>query len=108
MKNTLTLLAPLSSGLAKASIISGANFFATSEIPLSVVEMASNRSIKMMPLATSALALVYNVPWLSNGLQLTKDTVVKIMTGVITHWDDPAIIASNPEISGGTVWSFQQ
>ncbi|HTS32526.1 MAG TPA: substrate-binding domain-containing protein [Thermoplasmata archaeon] len=50
------------------------------------------------PLALSAVAVVYNLPGIPSGLNLTVDALAGIFSGTITSWDDPAIVAPNPGV----------
>jgi phosphate transport system substrate-binding protein len=48
-----------------------------------------------MPLVGGAIAVAYNVEGLDN-LVLNSDTVAGIFASSITKWNDPAIVATNP------------
>ena len=49
-----------------------------------------------IPVYVSPIAIAYNLPGVEN-LQLSPDTLAKIMKRTITTWDDPAIAADNPD-----------
>jgi phosphate transport system substrate-binding protein len=50
------------------------------------------------PLTAGSVAICYNVPGNPN-LKLTRKTYVDMLLGEITHWDDPAIAATNPGVA---------
>jgi ABC-type phosphate transport system substrate-binding protein len=54
-----------------------------------------------IPLAVAALLVVYNVPGISASAHLRLDgtVLVRIFSGKIGRWDDPAIAALNPGVT---------
>ena len=85
---------------------SGTIDFAVSEIPYglrdgSVVDDPPSRPFAYMPIVAGGTAFMYN---LSSGgkqianLRLSGPVIAKIFTGVITEWNDPAILEDNPGI----------
>ena len=48
-----------------------------------------------IPVYISAIAVAYNLDGVDN-LQLSPETLAKIMSGKVTKWNDPAIKADNP------------
>src|SRR5262249_53998652 len=50
-----------------------------------------------VPLTGGSVAICYNLPD-SPPLKLTRKTYVDMLLGDITHWDDPQIQATNPEV----------
>ena len=48
-----------------------------------------------LPTVVGAVAVVYNIPGVSSGLNLTRDALVGIFLGKITHWNAPEIAAVN-------------
>jgi len=81
--------------------------FAASEIPYGltdggVVDTPPSRGFAYMPLVAGGTAFMYNLEVGGNrltNLKLSGELIVKIFTGVITSWDDPAIARENPGIS---------
>ncbi|AGZ41890.1 phosphate ABC transporter substrate-binding protein PstS [Actinoplanes friuliensis] len=51
-----------------------------------------------LPLVVGPIALAYNVAGVG-GLQLRPATVAKIFAGVVTVWNDPAVVADNPGVT---------
>ena len=49
-----------------------------------------------IPVYVSPIAIAYNLPGVDD-LQLSPDTLAKIMNHKITKWNDPAIAADNPD-----------
>ena len=49
-----------------------------------------------VPIVGEGVAYYYNIPGLTQQLQLTSYTACAILTGGITNWDDPAIAAAQP------------
>lgn len=86
---------------------SGTVDFASSEIPYGlrdgkVVDTPPSRGYAYMPLVAGGTAFMYNLQVggkrLTN-LKLSGENLVKMFTGVITSWDDPAIAKENPGVS---------
>ncbi|MGA2521858.1 MAG: substrate-binding domain-containing protein [Acidimicrobiales bacterium] len=46
---------------------------------------------EFIPITAAGVAFMYNVPGLSQTLQLTSYTACLLLTGQITNWDDPAL-----------------
>lgn len=51
-----------------------------------------------IPVYVSPIAVVVNLPGMSS-INLDPTTIAKIFTGAITRWDDPAIAATNPQLT---------
>lgn len=73
--------------------------FAGSDAPLSTSEKAAAPGILQFPETLGAIAVVYNVAGLADGLKLDGETVGKIFAGDIKRWDDQAIKDLNPGVS---------
>jgi phosphate transport system substrate-binding protein len=52
-----------------------------------------------VPLVGEGIAFFYNVPGLTQQLQLTSFTACAILTGGITNWDDSQLAATNPGVT---------
>jgi ABC-type phosphate transport system substrate-binding protein len=56
-----------------------------------------------VPVSAGGLAFMYNLTDNSgnrvSNLRLTRDAACKIFTGAITKWNDPAIVATNPQLA---------
>jgi ABC-type phosphate transport system substrate-binding protein len=62
--------------------------------------IAVSQCFSKVPTTAEGLAVTFNVQDSSahriTTLRLTRETVCKILTGAITMWNDPAIVAANP------------
>jgi phosphate transport system substrate-binding protein len=52
-----------------------------------------------VPIVGQGVAFYYDIPGLTQQLQLTSDTACAVLTGGITNWDDPALAATNPGVT---------
>ena len=81
--------------------------FAVSEIPYQLSGSDSpdprpNRQFVYIPIVAGGTAFMYNLViggQRVTNLRLSGDVVAKIFTGVITKWNDPAILADNPKLA---------
>ena len=74
--------------------------FAATEEPLTPAEEAGLPSPTLtLPLAVGAVAVVYNVSGVPNGLNLTGAVLAGIYLGTITLWNDSAIAGLNPGVT---------
>jgi phosphate transport system substrate-binding protein len=96
---------PVGSGAGRTQFISGGTAFGGSDVPLADQELtdAQNRcggvdNLVEIPVYVSPIAIAYNLSGVDS-LQLTPDTLAKIMNHDITKWNDPAIAADNPGVS---------
>ncbi len=96
---------PQGSGAGRENFISGAAAFAGSDSLLSEEELAGDfascapgTSAIDLPIYISPIAVIYNVEGVDE-LNLDSDTLARIFSGEITSWDDPAIVALNPNAS---------
>jgi phosphate ABC transporter phosphate-binding protein len=82
--------------------------WAASDIPYGVTDGTSNdpvptsRGFAYMPDTAGATTFMYNLRVGSvrfTDLRLSGSTIAKIFTGVVTSWNDPAIVADNPALT---------
>lgn len=52
-----------------------------------------------LPMVPGAIAIGYNVPGVTQTLNLSASTLAKIFSGKITNWNDPAVAADNPGVT---------
>jgi phosphate transport system substrate-binding protein len=93
---------PTGSGAGKKAIIDGTVDFAGSDAVLSDQEIASGKDLQMYPFLAGATVMTYNVPELDPkgpALILDGNTLVGIYNATITKWNDPAIVALNPQLA---------
>ena len=76
--------------------------FASTDVPLTTVEMTrfpeGRGNVIQAPVVGSTIVLAYNLNGVKE-LRLSREAYCDISTGEITNWNDPAIAASNPDIS---------
>jgi phosphate transport system substrate-binding protein len=94
---------PTGSGAGREQFIGGGVDFAGSDSALSDEELAGGfagcapgSSAIDLPIYVSPLVLVYNVDGVDD-LRLDPATIANIYSGAITRWNDPAIVALNPD-----------
>jgi phosphate transport system substrate-binding protein len=91
------------SGAGKTAIIQNTVDFAGSDSVLTSTEMDSGPDLQMFPILAGAVVLTYNIPELDPSkdpaLILDGNTLVGIYNATITSWNDPAILALNPQIA---------
>lgn len=54
---------------------------------------------EFLPITAAGVAFMYNIPGLTQTLQLTSYTACLLLTGQITNWDDPALKANGANAS---------
>jgi phosphate transport system substrate-binding protein len=74
----------------------GSEFVATYTPPTSADIAQLPDPVAVVPVALSAVAVIYNLPGVPDGLNLTGPILAGIYNGSITSWSDPAIAAANP------------
>ena len=72
--------------------------FAATDAPVKDEEMTSGYLVHI-PETISAVVVVYNLPELTGTLKLDGEAIAEIYLGKITKWNDPKIVALNPELS---------
>ena len=75
--------------------------WAGTDLELSSDELSAYSDVQMYPTAAGAVAVIYNVEGFTNfdaPIVFSRSTLVKIWTGQITKWNDPAIIMENRQI----------
>src|SRR5262249_35058490 len=99
--------APVGSSTGRAQFKQGIVDFAASDIPYGVQDGTNfdpppSRGFAYIPDNAVGTAFMYNLTiggQQVRNLRLSGDTIAKIFTGVLTHWNDPAIAADNPGLS---------
>jgi phosphate transport system substrate-binding protein len=99
------------SGAGKKAIVDGTVDFAGSDSFLSDAEYTSGKDLQMYPALAGAVVMIYNVsfkmpkvgdktptPAPLPAMILDGKTIVGIYNGTINKWNDPTIIALNPDI----------
>lgn len=88
------------SGAGRRALLAGTTDFAGTDSDFSASDYQANKDLAMFPTMATAVSLVYNLPTLaqSDVLVLSREVLPLIYAGNITHWDDAAILALNPNL----------
>ncbi len=87
------------SGAGIRQVIAGVVDFGGSDAAMTDAEMAKvGRGVVLVPTAGGAVAVVYNLPGVSN-LRLSSGVLPDIFSGKITRWNDARIAADNPGVN---------
>jgi phosphate transport system substrate-binding protein len=76
--------------------------FGASDAPMTDEQLAAARggAILHIPTALGAIVATYNLPGIDAQLRFTGDTLAGIYLGDIQMWNDPRLVADNPELAG--------
>lgn len=87
------------SGAGVARISAGDVDFGATDSPMTDDEIASAKAgtILHVPLVFGAVVPAYHLTGQKTGLKFTAEALGKIFTGKITKWDDPELVALNPQ-----------
>jgi phosphate transport system substrate-binding protein len=96
----------IGSGGGKKAIVDNTVDFAGSDSLLKDEEYAAGKDLQMYPTLAGAVVVTYNIKWAKAfdaaakvpALILDRATLVGIYNGVINKWNDPAILATNPDL----------
>jgi phosphate transport system substrate-binding protein len=80
-----------------AQITHGTSDFGAGEVPLTAEERRLG-NLTELPVVLIGIVPIYNLPGIKN-LRLSGDVLAEVYLGRITHWNDPAIVKLNPEIT---------
>jgi phosphate transport system substrate-binding protein len=73
--------------------------FGASDVAMSDEQMdAVNRGVLLLPVTAGSIVFAYNLPGVE-GLKLSRQTYVDIALGRISRWNDPKIVADNPDLT---------
>ena len=85
---------PSSSGQGRYEFTNGTVDYAVSDtgyVDSSVGTTPPSFPYEFIPITAAGVAFMYNLPGLTQTLQLTSYTACLLLTGQITNWDDPAL-----------------
>jgi phosphate ABC transporter phosphate-binding protein len=102
----------IGSGGGKKAIIDGTVDFAGSDSLLSDQNYTDGKDLQMYPMVASAVVPIYNIAWnlpkagagtptptpVTAKLVLDRQTLVDIYNAKVTKWNDPKIVALNPDL----------
>lgn len=73
--------------------------FGASDAPMTDAQLKAAAGILHIPTAMGAVVVTYNLPNLTQPLNLSGDTVGGIFLGDIIKWNDPKLAAENPGVA---------
>ena len=88
---------PSSSGQGRYEFTNGTVDYAVSDtgyVNSSVGTTPPSFPFEFIPITAAGVAFMYNLPGLTQTLQVTSYTACLLLTGQITNWDDPALKAN--------------
>jgi phosphate transport system substrate-binding protein len=87
------------SGEGIRRFISGEVDFAGSDAAIGDEQAAQvPRGVQLIPATAGMVVLAYNLKDVNGDLKLKRDVYVDLFAGRITHWDDPRIRETNPDL----------
>jgi phosphate transport system substrate-binding protein len=73
--------------------------FAASDAAMTDEQIAKvDTGVVLLPMTAGTIVLAYNLPGNPSGLKLARDVYPDIFLGKITMWNDPRIVATNPDL----------
>jgi len=88
----------IGSGGGKKGIVDNTIDFAGSDSLLTDEEYTNGKDLQMYPALAGAVVPIYNVEGITQTVTLSRDTLVGIYSAKITTWNDPALVALNPDL----------
>jgi phosphate transport system substrate-binding protein len=86
------------SGAGQNQIFNRTIDFGASDAPVESAKLVDHKLLQV-PTVMGAVVMIVNIPGLqANQLKLDKHAISEIYKGKIRHWNDPAIVAMNPEL----------
>ena len=73
--------------------------FGASDAPLSDQQLKEMPPVIQIPETAGPVCITYNLPSLSQPLQLSAESLAGIFLGTIKNWQDPALKADNPGVA---------
>lgn len=67
------------------------------DAPLTAEEMSMTGAGRQLPLTAGMIGITYNMPDIGKPLKLSREAYTGIFLGTIDRWDDPLIVADNPD-----------
>jgi phosphate transport system substrate-binding protein len=76
----------------------GASDAAMNDAEIARVQPPAGHGVKLIPVTAGEVVIAYHIPAVSGELHLPRDVYVDIFLGRISRWDDPRIVAANPDM----------
>jgi phosphate transport system substrate-binding protein len=89
----------IGSGGGKKGIVDNTIDFAGSDSLLTDEEYANGKDLQMYPAVAGAVVPIYNIEGITQTVTLSRDTLVGIYDATITTWNDPSLVALNPDLN---------
>ena len=86
------------SGAGIRQITEGTVDFGASDAPMTDEELAKRPDVLHVPSVLGAVTMAYNLPQVTQRLNLDGDVIAGIYLGEIRRWNDPRIAALNPGV----------
>src|SRR5215471_20103724 len=87
------------SGAGIQDLINRTVDFAGSDAAMTDEEIAKiEGGVVLIPITAGEVVIAYNLPGNPAGLKLPRDLYPEIFLGKVTRWNDPRIVAANPNI----------
>jgi len=91
---------PIGSAAGIQQFTTGTVDFGASDISLTDAEVAQvKQGAVLLPMTAGSIAVVYNLPGIQSGLKLSRQVLPEIFLGKIQRWNDPQIVALNPDLT---------
>jgi phosphate transport system substrate-binding protein len=88
----------IGSGGGVQQVKAGTVDFGASDYPLKDEQIATMKPLIQFPESAGPVCITYNIPEITQPLQLSADVISGIFLGQITNWQDPKIAADNPGV----------
>ena len=89
------------SGAGIKSFTDGLTDFGASDAAMSDKEIAAvtTGGVLLLPMTAGSIVISYNLPGVTQAIQLPRDVYPAIFLGDIKRWNDPKIVAANPGVT---------
>jgi phosphate transport system substrate-binding protein len=88
----------IGSGGGVTQVKAGTVDFGASDYSLKDEQIAAMKPVIQFPESAGPVCITYNLPELTQPLQLSAEVVARVFLGQITNWQDKAIAADNPGV----------
>ena len=88
----------IGSGGGVQQVKAGTVDFGASDYPLKDAQIAEMKPVIQFPESAGPVCITYNLPELTQPLQLSAEAISGIFLGQITNWQDKTIVADNPGV----------
>ncbi|GGG94341.1 phosphate ABC transporter substrate-binding protein PstS [Silvibacterium dinghuense] len=89
----------IGSGAGVQQVKAGTVDFGASDAPLTDSALAAMQPVIQIPESAGPVCITYNLPGLTQPLQLSPESLAGIFLGTIKTWQDPRITADNPGVT---------